>query len=161
MQAVACYVVVAHNACGIFLPPSLIKTTIVIPFYAMGRDTRYFRNPQQFNPDRWDRDCKEHHPFASLPFGFGPRACYGLCLHMPMLCCTTLGLVYSCVCTHVLLCVNLCREEAGWARNVSLAYPGNVCVHVYTWLLCIIGFWATAITVHTTVGWYSWLRGCW
>ena len=34
------------------------------------------------------------------------------------------------VCTRVLLCINLCREEAGRARNVSIADPGNLCVHV-------------------------------
>ena len=65
------------------LPPSLSlplsmsplsKMLIVVPVYAMGRDPRYFHNPEQFNPDRWDTD---YHHFASLPFGYGPRACYG------------------------------------------------------------------------------------
>ena len=123
------------------LPPSLIKTTIVVPFYAMGRDTRYFRNPQQFNPDRWDRDHKEHHPFASLPFGFGPRACYGMCLHMPMLCCTTLGLVYSCVYVRVFCSASICVGRRLAELEMSLLLTQVICVCMCKQLLlCIIGF---------------------
>ena len=36
-----------------------------------------FEDPMAFVPDRWNRDSEKIHPFATLPFGFGPRACYG------------------------------------------------------------------------------------
>ena len=42
---------------------------------AMGEDSKLFKDPQQFNPDRWATD--NIHPFIVLPFGFGPRGCWG------------------------------------------------------------------------------------
>ena len=43
---------------------------------AMGQDPKLFNDPQQFNPDRWATD--DIHPFTVLPFGFGPRGCWGM-----------------------------------------------------------------------------------
>ncbi|XP_022338731.1 cytochrome P450 302a1, mitochondrial-like [Crassostrea virginica] len=40
----------------------------------------HFEKAQEFRPERWLRSNKardETHPFASVPFGFGPRACIG------------------------------------------------------------------------------------
>lgn len=40
----------------------------------------HFEDAQQFIPERWLRSNKAKnnaHPFASVPFGFGPRACIG------------------------------------------------------------------------------------
>ena len=42
---------------------------------AMCQDPKLFKDPQQFNPDRWATD--DIHPFTMLPFGFGPRGCWG------------------------------------------------------------------------------------
>jgi cytochrome P450 len=42
------------------------------------RSERFFRNASQFDPSRWEKEeitCT--HPYAALPFGFGPRACIG------------------------------------------------------------------------------------
>ena len=41
----------------------------------MGEDPKLFKDSQQFNPDRWATD--DIHPFTVLPFGFGPRGCWG------------------------------------------------------------------------------------
>lgn len=44
------------------------------------RDERYFTNPDLFLPERWERGAtreENFHPFASLPFGHGPRMCVG------------------------------------------------------------------------------------
>ncbi|XP_064393529.1 probable cytochrome P450 49a1 isoform X2 [Halichondria panicea] len=44
----------------------------------MSRSTDYFDEPDKFIPERWNKKNKEDsiHPFISLPFGFGQRACY-------------------------------------------------------------------------------------
>ena len=42
------------------------------------RDERFFENPHEFDPDRWDGDLQsEIHNFAYAPFGGGPRICLG------------------------------------------------------------------------------------
>lgn len=48
---------------------------------------KYFPRSNEFLPERWIKTCpahyidksipKDHHPFASLPFGFGRRMCLG------------------------------------------------------------------------------------
>lgn len=46
--------------------------------YLMHRDARYFNNPDQFIPDRWDEDAMKSLPrFVYFPFGAGNRMCIG------------------------------------------------------------------------------------
>lgn len=46
--------------------------------YVMHRDPRFYKDPEQFNPDRWTNDFKMHLPrFAYFPFGGGLRGCIG------------------------------------------------------------------------------------
>ena len=55
-------------------------SAILMGTYAMGRDPRYFTDPDAFDPDRWDRSARVRKPgsgFAVLPFGFGARRCIG------------------------------------------------------------------------------------
>lgn len=48
-------------------------------------DPEHFPRPDEFLPERWLRNndntnvkaSKEAHPFAYMPFGFGPRTCIG------------------------------------------------------------------------------------
>ncbi len=49
----------------------------------------YFDEPDKFLPERWSKN-KEIHPFASLPFGFGQRGCYGnvIACIQPLLTCS-------------------------------------------------------------------------
>ncbi|NXS03448.1 CP27B protein, partial [Oxylabes madagascariensis] len=80
-----------------------LQTLITLCHYATSRDSRFFPAPDAFRPERWLRhrdsgdapgDPPGHppgprHPFASLPFGLGPRSCVGrrlaeLQLHMAL-----------------------------------------------------------------------------
>ncbi|NXS85677.1 CP27B protein, partial [Erpornis zantholeuca] len=82
------------------------QTLITLCHYATSRDSHFFPAPDAFRPERWLRhgdagdtpgdpgDTPGHppgpgHPFASLPFGLGPRSCVGrrlaeLQLHMAL-----------------------------------------------------------------------------
>ncbi|NWH68881.1 CP27B protein, partial [Geococcyx californianus] len=53
------------------------QTLITLCHYAASRDSRVFPDPDSFRPERWLRRDVSHHPFASLPFGFGKRSCVG------------------------------------------------------------------------------------
>uniref|UniRef100_A0A8D2LMY7 Cytochrome P450 family 27 subfamily B member 1 n=1 Tax=Varanus komodoensis TaxID=61221 RepID=A0A8D2LMY7_VARKO len=53
------------------------KTLITLCHYATSRDEKYFSNPNAFQPERWLRKDAAHHPYASIPFGFGKRSCIG------------------------------------------------------------------------------------
>jgi cytochrome P450 family 49 subfamily A len=51
---------------------------VVFQHYAISNSSRYFSHPEQFLPERWLKGSGyKHHPFASLPFGYGKRMCLG------------------------------------------------------------------------------------
>ena len=55
-----------------------IQTSVMFNMITTGLDREHFSNPYLFNPDRWDKKTTEDNlTFTSLPFGFGPRMCYG------------------------------------------------------------------------------------
>uniref|UniRef100_A0A182N8F3 Cytochrome P450 n=1 Tax=Anopheles dirus TaxID=7168 RepID=A0A182N8F3_9DIPT len=63
---------------------SLPKDTLVLlSLYSAGRDERFFADPEQFNPYRWqrgdvaNRPASGNTPSASLPFAIGARSCIG------------------------------------------------------------------------------------
>lgn len=53
-------------------------TQLLIVLWAMHRDPRYFRDPEAFEPARWEVGLTKRVPrHAYLPFGAGPRVCIG------------------------------------------------------------------------------------
>ena len=53
-------------------------TQLLIVLWAMHRDPRYFRDPEAFDPARWEGGLSKRVPkHAYLPFGAGPRVCIG------------------------------------------------------------------------------------
>jgi len=59
------------------------------------KDERYFNEPHKFNPDRWKKGSENIHPFALLPFGFGPRACWGRDAMTIIVTCVIIHLVHN------------------------------------------------------------------
>jgi cytochrome P450 len=53
-------------------------TDILMSQWVMHRDSRYFPDPETFNPDRWGDGLARRLPrYAYFPFGGGPRLCIG------------------------------------------------------------------------------------
>ncbi|XP_069838611.1 sterol 26-hydroxylase, mitochondrial [Dendropsophus ebraccatus] len=54
------------------------NTFFVLNHYSISRDEANFKDPERFYPQRWLRGPPmTHHPFSSIPFGYGLRACVG------------------------------------------------------------------------------------
>ncbi|PWT89036.1 MAG: hypothetical protein C5B56_07840 [Proteobacteria bacterium] len=53
-------------------------TTVCIPVYAVHRHEAYWRNPDEFDPSRFEADAiAARDRYVYLPFGAGPRICIG------------------------------------------------------------------------------------
>ena len=60
---------------GVEIPKSF---AVVISPYAMGRDERFYEEPEKFIPQRWNEEFEKTLPrFAFIPFGGGKRTCIG------------------------------------------------------------------------------------
>ena len=54
------------------------QTIVLYNNYLSGRSEELFKSPLEYKPERWlNEDLGKIHPFASLPFGVGPRMCLG------------------------------------------------------------------------------------
>lgn len=52
-------------------------TLMIMSIYTSGRDAKYFRHPERFDPNRWTRTSSNYTTKASLPFAIGSRSCVG------------------------------------------------------------------------------------
>lgn len=53
-------------------------SSILMSQYVMHHDPRHYEEPEEFNPDRWTDEFKNHLPrFSYFPFGGGIRGCIG------------------------------------------------------------------------------------
>jgi cytochrome P450 len=53
-------------------------SSILMSQYVMHHDPRYYKKPEEFNPDRWTEEFKTRLPrFSYFPFGGGIRGCIG------------------------------------------------------------------------------------
>jgi cytochrome P450 len=60
---------------GYYVPEDAMVNTNI---RRIQRDARFFEDPHEFRPSRWDGDLRSDlHDFAYAPFGGGPRICIG------------------------------------------------------------------------------------
>jgi cytochrome P450 len=52
-------------------------TNIIASIYTLHRREKYWKNPTEFNPERFLNRNKSENRFTFIPFGAGPRACIG------------------------------------------------------------------------------------
>lgn len=53
------------------------EVTVSVPTYSLLRHAGLFKNPEQFDPERWFTDSKENMNKAHYSFSVGPRICIG------------------------------------------------------------------------------------
>ncbi|XP_072916753.1 cytochrome P450 3A30-like [Hemitrygon akajei] len=57
----------------------LKDTVVVVPAYALHRDPKYWKEPEEFRPERFSKEeSMSRNPCTFLPFGIGPRNCIGM-----------------------------------------------------------------------------------
>ncbi|KAK9505907.1 hypothetical protein O3M35_009874 [Rhynocoris fuscipes] len=60
---------------GVIIPSGV--NAVIVPFL-VHRNTRFYPNPEVFNPERFSHEnSKGRHPYCYIPFSAGPRNCIG------------------------------------------------------------------------------------
>ncbi|XP_048767823.2 cytochrome P450 3A12-like [Ostrea edulis] len=61
---------------GYTIPPN---TPVSVPIYAFHRSSKYWEEPEVFNPERFlEKNKSKLTPYTYLPFGLGPRICIAM-----------------------------------------------------------------------------------
>ena len=69
---------VAVNECGVGGNRIPAGSRILMSQYLIHHDARFYKEPEEFNPDRWTPEMEAELPdYAYFPFGGGPRRCVG------------------------------------------------------------------------------------
>jgi unspecific monooxygenase len=73
---------VANRACVLGEWPLAAGTRVMFSPYLVHRDPRWWPDPDRFDPGRWQAPAETRYPHTFIPFGAGPRVCFGMHLGM-------------------------------------------------------------------------------
>ena len=56
-----------------------IRKETILGFQPRGShyNPKYFKEPNEFRPERWESECDNLNPYVFMGFGGGPRSCIG------------------------------------------------------------------------------------
>ncbi|XP_075166832.1 cytochrome P450 6g1-like [Haematobia irritans] len=111
--------------CDFSLPDGM---SIFISVYGLHYDAEYWLNPTKFDPERFSSTNRESiNPMVYLPFGMGPRNCFGARLAMFQVKC---GLFYLLKDHHVRLCADTVLQPEFDAKAIVLQMKGGLYLEV-------------------------------
>ena len=73
---------VVNRPCVLGGWPLAAGTRVMFSPYLVHRDPRWWPDPNGFAPGRWQAPAETRSPHAFIPFGAGPRVCFGMHLGM-------------------------------------------------------------------------------
>ncbi|KAL6636515.1 hypothetical protein ACP70R_024087 [Stipagrostis hirtigluma subsp. patula] len=98
------------------------KTRLFVNAWAIGRDPESWDNPEEFDPDRFERKDVEFNGthFELVPFGAGRRMCPGMAMGVAAMEFTLANLLY---------CFNWALPEGLRSEDMSMEEAGGLTVH--------------------------------
>jgi cytochrome P450 len=73
---------VVNRPCVLGGWPLAAGTRVMFSPYLVHRDRRWWPDPDRFDPGRWQAPTGTRYPHTFIPFGAGPRVCFGMHLGM-------------------------------------------------------------------------------
>ncbi|XP_050434178.1 cytochrome P450 4g15-like [Adelges cooleyi] len=112
-------------------------TIIAIPIQCLHLNAKYYKDPEQFNPDNFLPEvCRSRHPFAYIPFSGGSRNCVGMKYAMLQMKITVSTLVRSYRFSPSAKCPT--QKDLKLSCNIIFKFADGCHVKIESRTLCVI-----------------------